>query len=285
MSKFHLSIFIFSSFLIINVNLSSTILEKYRHISSTNGKVIFNSSGFSEGEKMYFKIKAYKNCNSPLYYEYYSNINSINLDSNSFPTYSVSSKVRETYSVQNRVTSTTNYYTIEKKFEEHKSNGDYLLLLVDCGYDKIDFENTEKDESTKVIIIILLVFIVIIAVICFCCCKKMVRMRLRRYAPPQIFTNVNGIYQNGQIYPPQVNSYVYPQEMRVVYNNPNIQYYNAANMNVPNVSNNNNPAPAPTVVNNLVTSSNMSSQSYNMIPQSSTESKYNGEDLYEKPKF
>ena len=62
----------------------------------------------------------------------------------------------------------------------------------------------------------------------------------------------------------------YPQEMRVVYNNPNIQYYNAANMNVPNVSNNNNPAPAPTVVNNLVTSSNMSSQSYNMIPQSST---------------
>ena len=282
MSKFHLSIFIISSFLIINAFLSSTILEKYGHISSNNGKVIFNSSGFSEGEKMYFKIKAYKKCDSPLYYEYYSNINNINLDSFSLPIYSVSSKAKETYSVQNRVTSSTSYYTIEKRFEEHKSNGDYLLLVVNCGYDKIDFENTEKDESSK-IIIFLLVFIVIIVVICICCCKKMARMRFRRYIPQQIYTNVTGINQNGQIYPPQVNSYVYPQEMRMVYNNPNIQYNNVANMNIPNTSNSINPAPAPTVVNNLITSSNMSYQSYSMVPQSSTEPKYNGKDLYEKP--
>ena len=154
--------------------------------------------------------------------------------------------------------------------------------MVNCGYDKIDFENTEKDESPR-IIIFLLVFIVIIVVICICCCKKMARMRFRRYIPQQIYTNVTGINQNGQIYPPQVNSYVYPQEMRMVYNNPNIQYNNVANMNMPNTSNSINPEPAPTVVNNLITSSNMSYQSYSMVPQSSTEPKYNGKDLYEKP--
>ena len=295
MSKFHLSIFILSSFLILNAFLSSTILEKYGQVSSMNGKVIFDSKEFSEGEKMYFKIKAYRKCQSPLYYEYYNNINDINLASNYFPIYSVSSKVIETYSVQNRVTSTTNYYTIEKKFEEHKSKGDFLLLVVDCGDGKIDFTNTEKDESTKVIIIILLVFIVIIIVICICCCKKMARMRWRRYVPQNIYTNINGTYQNGQIYPPQVNSYVYPQEMRMVYtnpngvpynNNPNIQYYNASNMNVPNATTGINPAPAPTVVNNLVTSNNISYQNYNMIPQSSVEQRYNNDkDSYEKPRF
>ena len=294
MSKFHLSIFILSSFLIINVFLSSTILEKYGHISSTNGKVIFDSKEFSEGEKMFFKIKANKECQSPLYYEYYSNINDINLASNSFPIYSVFSKVTETTSIQNKVTSSIKYYTIEKKFEEQKSKGDYLLLVVDCGYGVFDFTNTEKDESSKVIIIIL-VAIVIIVVICFCFCKKMARLRLRRYAPQHIYTNINGTYQNGQIYPPQVNSYVYPQEMRMVYNNPNgvpynnnpnIQYYNASNMNMPNATTGINPAPAPNVVNNLITSNNISHQSYNLIPQSSTEQRYNDDkDSYKKPKF
>ena len=293
MSNFHLSIFIISSFLIIKVFLSSTILEKYGHISSMNGKIIFNSNGFSEGEKMYFKITAHKKCESQLYYEYYNNINDINLSSNSFPLYSTSSKAVETYTVLNTVKSSTLYYTIEKKFWEYNSKGDYLLLVVDCGDGQINFENTEKDESIKILVIVFAI-IAIIVVICICCCKKMGRMRWRRYAHQRIYTNVNGTYPypHGQIYPVQGNYFVPPQEMRMVYNNPNgvsyninpnIQYYNVPNMNVPSTSANINPAPVPPVVNNLVTNSNVSYQSYNMIPQSSNESRNN--DKSEKPRF
>ena len=267
MTYLRYSIFIFSSFLIIKVFLSTTILEKYGSISSMNGKVIFNSKSFSEGEKMHFKITSYKECESPLYYEYYSNINDINLELNSFPPYWKSSKVYETESYNNIITSSTNYYTLEKKVDENKSNGDYLLLVVDCGNGKVDFENTEKDESVKVIIMIVVGVILVIGIICFC--HKLSKTKWLSFMFNQPYIFINGIYPNpnGQIYRPQGYPIVGYQEMQMINNNnnqivfpstnsPNEQYYGIPNINSninsnePKPAANNNPAPTPSFGNN-----------------------------------
>jgi hypothetical protein len=263
MSKFHLSIFILSSFLIINAFLSSTILEKYGTISSMNGKVIFNSKEFLGGEKMHFKITAYKDCESPLYYEYYSKINDINLESTSLPPYWKSSKAYETESYKDIITSSTNYYTLEKKVDENKSNGDYLLLVVDCGNGKVDFENTEKDESVKVIIMIVVGVILVIGIICFC--HKLSKTKWLSFMFNQPYIFINGIYPNpnGQIYRPQGYPIGGYQEMQMINNNnnqiifpsnnsPNEQYYGipTINMNEPKPAVNNNPAPTPSFNNN-----------------------------------
>ena len=267
MTYLRYSIFIFSSFLIIKVFLSTTILEKYGSISSMNGKVIFNSKSFSEGEKMHFKITSYKECESPLYYEYYSNINDINLELNSFPPYWKSSKVYETESYNNIITSSTNYYTLEKKVDENKSNGDYLLLVVDCGNGKVDFENTEKDESVKVIIMIVVGVILVIGIICFC--HKLSKTKWLSFMFNQPYIFINGIYPNpnGQIYRPQGYPIGGYQEMQMINNNnnqivfpstnsPNEQYYGIPNINSninsnePKPAANNNPAPTPSFGNN-----------------------------------
>ena len=263
MTYFRYSIFVFSSFLIIKVFLSSTILEKYGAISSMNGKVIFNSKKFSEGEKMYFKITAYKYCESPLYYEYYSNINDINLELNSFPPYWKSSKVYETESYNNIITSSTNYYTLEKKVDENKSNGDYLLLTVDCGKGKVDFENTEKDESIKVIIMIVVAVILVIIIIFFC--LKISKTKWLSFMNNQPYIFLNGIYPipSEQIYRPQGYPIGGYQEMQMINNNnnqiifpsnntPNEQYYGipTIKMKEPKSEVNNNPAPTPSFSNN-----------------------------------
>ena len=261
------SIFIFSSFLIIKVFLSSTILEKYGSISSMNGKVIFDSKGFSEGEKMHFKITSYKECESPLYYEYYDNINDINLESNSLPPYWKRSKVYETESYNNIITSSTNYYTLEKKKDEYKTNGDYLLLVVDCSNVKIDFENTEKDESINIIIMIVVAVILVIGIICFC--KKLSKTKWLSFMNNQPYIFINGFYPNpnGQIYRPQGYPIGGYQEMQMINNNnnqivfpstnsPNEQYYGIPNINSninsnePKPAANNNPAPTPSFGNN-----------------------------------
>ena len=267
MTYLRYSIFIFSSFLIIKVFLSSTILEKYGSISSMNGKVIFDSKGFSEGEKMHFKITSYKECESPLYYEYYSNINDINLESNSLPPYWKRSKVYETESYNNIITSSTNYYTLEKKKDEYKTNEDYLLLVVDCSNVKIDFENTEKDESINVIIMIVVGVILVIGIICFC--HKLSKTKWLSFMFNQPYIFINGIYPNpnGQIYRPQGYPIGGYQEMQMINNNnnqivfpstnsPNEQYYGIPNINSninsnePKPAANNNPAPTPSFGNN-----------------------------------
>ena len=263
MTYFRYSIFVFSSFLILKVFLSSTILEKYGTISSMNGKVIFNSKEFLGGEKMHFKITAYKDCESPLYYEYYSKINDINLESTSLPPYWKSSKAYETESYKDIITSSTNYYTLEKKVDENKSNGDYLLLAVDCGKGKVDFENTEKDESIKVIIMIVVAVILVIIIIFFCI--KIAKNKWLSFMNNQPNIFLNGIYPipSEQFYRPQGYPIGGYQEMQMINNNnnqiifpsnnsPNEQYYGipTINMNEPKPAVNNNPAPTPSFSNN-----------------------------------
>lgn len=269
MTYFRYSIFIFSSFLMIKVFLSSTILEKYGTLSSMNGKIIFNSKGFSEGEKMYFKITSYKDCESPLYYEYYNNIDDINLASTSLPPYWKSSKVYETESYNGIISSSTNYYTLEKKIDEYKTNGDYLLLVVNCGNGKVDFENTEKDESVHIIIMIVVGVILVIGIICFC--KKLSKSKWLSFMNNQPYIFINGIYPNpnGQIYRPQGYPIGGYQEMQMINNNnnqivlpstnsPNEQYYGIPNINSninsnePKPAANNNPAPTPNFGNSNV---------------------------------
>ena len=64
--------------------------------------------------------------------------------------YKVSCKSSDTSKNKNNVIESVNYYTIEKKSSEYKgSNGNDLLLTIDCNGGKINFENTEKDEIKK----------------------------------------------------------------------------------------------------------------------------------------
>lgn len=125
---------------------------------------------------MYFTIKIDRECRSNLGYTYFNTIEEI---TNPSPTFEVSSKVSSTSSSGKIVTSTTLYFTIEKKSGEYKpTNGDYLYLEINCK-GKIDFENTEKDGTSKVIttiIVVTIVFVVVAALIvgitCYCVRKR-----------------------------------------------------------------------------------------------------------------
>ena len=137
------------------------ILKKYGKVEDTGGSVIFESNEFSSGDNMFFKIKINKECKSDLDYEYYATSEGIS----SFTQYSVSQKSSETTSVQGSVTSKILYFTIEKKSTEYNgSNGNYLFLKIDCN-GKIDFENTEKDQSYDSLIIVAIVFAVVFLVV------------------------------------------------------------------------------------------------------------------------
>ena len=167
--KHHIIIILY---LIIKVS-AYKILKKYGKVEDTGGSVIFESNDFFSGDNMFFKIKINKECKSDLEYEYYDTSEGIS----SFTEYSVSQKSSETTRVQGSVTSKTLYFTIEKKSTEYNgSNGNYLFLKIDCN-GKIDFENTEKDQSNDsliIVVVVTVVFLVIIIVIIgvYCCKRK-----------------------------------------------------------------------------------------------------------------
>ena len=273
----------FKHFIIITIFFLSAkasvfpFLKKYGKVEDTNGMVIFESKDFVDGDNMYFKIEKDGRCDSELQYGYFSTIEEIGIAAR--PSYHVISKSSSTTSFNGRITSSTNYFTIKKKSEEYKgSNGNYLLLEIDC-YDyikDIDFENTEKDGSTKfiiIIIIVLVVFLVVIGVIIGVCCyciRKRVKMN-------QAFMNQPPMMMYGgpqPMYPQQGNMvYMYGGQQVMVqpngipYNNSNIQYSNIPNNNPSGLVAQNNAVPQ---------------QNYNMIPQSSAGRGYNSNDVNEK---
>ena len=209
--------------------LTYQILKKYGKVEDTGGSVIFESNDFSSGDNMFFKIKINKECQKDLDYEYYDTSEGIS----SFTEYSVSKKSSETTSVQGSVTSTTLYFTIEKKSTEYNgSNGNYLFLNIDCN-GKIDFENTEKDKSNNTTIIVLVVVlsvILIFGIIMYYYKRKNALLRQQQYMnQPYIMDG------NPYMYPQQGNipivyrgrPEVIPQPNGIPYNyNSNIQYSN-----------------------------------------------------------
>ena len=236
-------------------------LKKYEKVKNTDGKVIFESKDFSDGDDMYFTIEALGRCSSELEYGYFNTFEEITESSRT--SYSVSYKSSSSSST-NGVTSSTLYFTLKKDSKEYNgSNGNYLLLQIDCS--SVDFENTEKDDTNKfpiIIIIFIVVFVVILGISIGCYCyrrKKMLQMReaninqapMMMYGAPQ------------PMYPQQGNMmYMYGGQQAMVQpngvpnNNPNMQ-----NSNIPN----NTPSSS-----RLAAQNNAVQQHNNyMIPQSS----------------
>jgi len=253
------------------------ILRKYGKVEDTTGMVIFESKDFHEGDNMYFKIEKNGEFKSGVHYRYYNATEEIKATSNGY--YFTSYKYSSTAIIKklhfSNVT-TTNYYTIKKNSEEYiNSNGDYLLLEVDCynNINDIDFENTEKDgpseDSIIVIIFLVVFFVIIIIIIIICCyfCRKRIRMgqefiNMIMYRAPQTM-----ILQQGNMAYMNSGQQVMVQPNGIPYNNPNIQYSNIPNPSGLNAQNN--PVPQ---------------QNYNMIPQSSAERRYNSNINNEKVK-
>ena len=267
--------FIIITIFFLNVKASVfPILEKYGKVKDTTGMVIFESKDFFDGDKMYIKVEKNGECNRELQYGYYSSIEDITILSST--SYYVESKTSSSTSVNGKVTS-TKYFTIKKNSEEYKgSNGNYLLLQIDCYnfVNDIDFENTEKDGSTKVIIIViivLVVFLVVIGVIIGVCCycfRKRAQMSkaFRNQAPMMMYGGTQYIYpQQGNMVYMYGGQQVMVQPNGIPYNNqnPNIQYSNIPNNTPSGLVAQNNP-------------------NYNMIPQSSAERGYNSNAVNEK---
>ena len=259
--------FIIITILFLNTKVEALqFLKKYEKVKNTDGKVIFESKDFSDGDDMYFTIEALGRCSSELEYGYFNTFEEITESSRT--SYSVTYKSSSSSST-NGVTSSTLYFTLKKDSKEYNgSNGNYLLLQIDCA--SVDFENTEKDDTNNstiiiIIVIVIVVFVVILGVsIGFSCYrrKKMLQMREMREA------NINQapmmMYGAPQpMYPQQGNMmYMYGGQQAMVQpngvpnNNPNMQ-----NSNIPN----NTPSSS-----RLAAQKNAVQQhNNNMIPQSS----------------
>ena len=254
------------------------VLKKYEKVENTNGKVIFESKDFSDGDNMYFKIEKEGECDRELKYGYYNTIEMIGATSTT--SYHATYKTSSTTSVNGRVISSTRYFTIKKNSEEYSgSNGNYLLLQIDCYnlINDIDFENTEKDGSTQtriILVIVLVIFLVVIGVIigvcCYCIRKRAKMMRNGYINQPHMI-----MYGAPQpIYPQQGNiPYMYGGQQVMVqpngipYNNQNIQYSNIPNNTPSGLAAQNNAVPQ---------------KNYNMVPQSSAERGYNSNVISEK---
>ena len=263
----------FKHFIIITIFFLSTkshtykILQKYGKVEKTNGIVIFESKDFSEGDNMYFKIKRDGKCDGDLEYGYFSTIEEIG--SASSTSYYAEFISTSTTSI-NGVTSYTNYFTIIKKSEEYKdSNGNYLLLQIDCN--NVDFENTEKDGSKYFIIIIIIVLVLFFAMIGIIIGVSYYRRR-KRAMMKNAYINQTPMIMYGA---PQQGNMVYMyggqqsmvQPNRIPYNNSNIQYSNILNNTPSGLAAQNNAAPQ---------------QNYNMVPQSSADRGYNSNVVNEK---
>ena len=260
-------------YLFLNINaLPYNLLKKYGKLENSGGTVIFESKDFSDGNEMYFKVTIDQECKNDLKYKYYSTkeeISTTNTD------YKVSYKYSDTSKSKNIVTESINYYTIEKKNSEYKgSNGDYLLLTIDFNGGKINFQNTEKDESknltnTTVIIVVVAVVMAIAGVVIGICYGRIKAKAAQSQIPPYV------VYGTPQMYPQQGNMPIAYGGQPVIIgqtngipnnNNPNMQYSNLpANASMNQI----NPLP---------------NQKYNMIGQSSADRGYSSNVINENGK-
>ena len=263
------TIIILCLFLIKNA-LSYKIRRKYGKVDNSGGTVIFESKDFSEGSEMYFRVNLDQECKSDLKYKYYSTsweISTTDYD------YKVSYKSTHSSKSKNTVIDSVNYYTIEKKSSEYKgSNGNYLLLTIDCNGGNINFQNTEKDESkdssTKIVIIIVVVVVMVIVAVSIGICIGCIKGKAAKsQIPPYI------VYGNPQMYPQQGNMAIAYGGQPVAIGQANgIPNNNNTNMQYSNL-------PANASMNQM---NQLPNQKYNMIDQSSADRGYSSNVVNEK---
>ena len=135
--------FIFLGYLIINL-LSIEILRKDGSKKSTDGYIVFDSSEFLVGDTMHFEIESSSSCDDYLYYQYYDNIDNINISYSNFnQMYSVKYNFQSSVKVNEESQSLTRHFKIEKKREELADlEGNYLYLEFDC-FGSVEISNTK----------------------------------------------------------------------------------------------------------------------------------------------
>jgi len=199
-------------------------LKKYGKITvpASDGFIIFDSSDFSKGSKIYFKITASDFTDDAIYFEFYDDPNDYIPNDNFAFVYPTDTSINHD--------SVTNYYTIEKSSRNLGSlKGKYLIIYFYC-YGNVEIENTKRDEALMISLIIVgIVIVVAIVVIIICYCRRKKRMAA--------MTNGYNGTQNVQVVNNNNNNYVQQQQV------PNYPNNNMnANMNMDMNANNGNVA-------------------------------------------
>lgn len=265
---------IFFGSLLISI-FSIEILNKYGKIYTRKGYVVFDSSSFSNGDKMYFTLSTDGYCVynlDILYYNYLSSTNTIDMQTISTP-YWVRRDSSSTTTVNGYVTSFSAYFTIQKKEEQFgDSNGNYLYLEFNCN-SHVEIENTEESGTTNIVIGLIIAFVVffvimvIIIIVCCICRRKRMAARRAMMSNNVAMAQAYGVSPYGvtPIYGQQVMMQPYP------YNNVVYAYQNP---NMANMNNNMNFASNPNTIQVVQNGVNQQSLSNRPINQN-----------YEKPKY
>ena len=209
-------------------------LKKYGKITvpASDGFIIFDSSDFSKGAKIYFKITASDFTDDAIYFEFYDDPNDYISNQNLAYVYPTDTSVK--------YDSVTNYYTIEKSSRNLGSlKGKYLIIYFYC-LGNVEIENTKKDEALMISLIIVgivIVVAIVVIIICYCRRKKRMAAMMKGYNGTQNFQVVN----NNSNYVQQQQVPNYPNNnmnanMNMNANNGNVAYtYNGYNNGYNNI--------------------------------------------------
>ena len=211
------------------VLLSTYNLGKYEKLTyRSDPYVIFDSSDFKIGDKIYFKIKGYSIYGFIEYaffddYNIFSTVSPANLK-RQFPKREVFKNDRLSYTDEVR------YYTIEKTRDSiiQGVEGNYLIIYPNV-HDFYDIENTKEDSNSIIIGVVLAVVAVavIIGIIVYCYKKK--KLAAYNQANSQNYNTNNQVQvQNNN------NVNTYNQNYNNGFNSNDNFYNNAQNSNYPN---------------------------------------------------
>ena len=213
--KFIKNNFFFIFFNLIIGVLLEDILQRDESKETINDYIIFNSSSFSIGDKMYFEIKSNGDCDYTLYYQYYDNVSSIDYN-NTELYYNTKSTSSSSTKVNGKIETLYLYFTIKKKENELDGlEGDYLFFNFDCD-DSVEFANSEKSGTASNITTILL--IVAGVILLFIACFLIIRYCHKRGGNEGVVYEERGNYFQGNPYPIQGNPY---PNQGIPYPNPN----------------------------------------------------------------
>ena len=165
------------------LSFTSPILRKYGTQTTYSGVIVFDASGFAEGEEMHFSVKSYEGSfSSDTIHYFYIDEYSERKDYSTYSTH------------MTRITSTyynddyyyyyeTKYFTIKKQKSEFgtATKGNYLYIYLPL-YNNIwaEVSNTEEDEGKIegwLIAVIVVIIVVIIVIVIIWCCVRRIKMK------------------------------------------------------------------------------------------------------------
>ena len=157
------------------------LFKKYGSDISYSGFATFDAREFDEGEKMYFKVEAYKDqiIDMDIPYNYRNDIDGTSTGSLFY------AKVTSTSSyTENHHHYTRQYFKIKKQKSQFEpaGTGNYLVITLPVSpghYCRI--ENTKEDEggipTWAIAVIIVVIVLIIVGVIIYCCYRRKKRMQ------------------------------------------------------------------------------------------------------------